>query len=134
MYATIRQFSCRRSHESSGLHRIQIFEVINKKKDKQPRGCGVPSWVPNGFCQKAWTRAHRLDDMVITRGTTLVSWGWTINQDTNKGFNGSKSHIFNFSRFLGVKTVSVLVHKKNWSMLEISCCRPLQWALDGICL
>ena len=32
MYATIRQFSCRRSHESSGLHRIQIFEVINQKK------------------------------------------------------------------------------------------------------
>jgi hypothetical protein len=70
----------------------------------------------------------------VTRGPTLVSWGWTTNQDTNKGFTGSKSHIFNFSRSLGVKTVSVLVHKKNWSMLEISCCRPLQWALDGICL
>ena len=48
----------------------------------------------------------------VTRGPTLVSWGWTTNQDTNKGFTGSKSHIFNFSRSLGVKTVSVLVHKK----------------------
>ena len=32
MYATFRQFSCRRIHESSGLYQIQIFEVINQKK------------------------------------------------------------------------------------------------------
>ena len=73
----------------------------------------------------------------VTWGTTPVPWGWTKPQDTNKGFNGLKSHIFVCFRFLGVKTVSVSNHfhrKKNWSMLEISCCRPLEWALDGICL
>ena len=70
-------------------------------------------------------------------GPNLGAWGWTKTENTNEGFNGLKSHTFEFSLVLGVKTVSVSNHswcKKNWSMLEISCCRPLEWALDGICL
>jgi len=48
--------------------------VINQKKEEQPRGCGGSScchaWGrsrPNGCCQKAWTRAHRLDNMGNSR-------------------------------------------------------------------
>ena len=53
------------------------------------------------------------ESLSVTWGTTLVPWGcqgWAKNQDTNKGFNGLKSHIFVCFRFLGVKTVSVSNH------------------------